>query len=285
MKTWMKLSVAILITAMICIPASATVIGSESQSFRVAGSTTVQPLMVEFQREFEKFANVNMSVSGGGSGVGVTSTLNGVASIGMLSRDLKSGEGPGLMQHKIGMDAVVVVVNNDAGLPVDEVTGMPDLSPSDLADIYSGRKTNWNELNGNDKAIYLISREEGSGTRDCFEDAVRKADSGYRMKDRADTVYSNGAVLATANTMSGAIGYVNMNMSVKDYSNISKVTLNGVDANSDTINGKTYKMARPLILVTKGEPDGMIKFFIEWILSENGQTIVEREGFVRIDGG
>ncbi|MCL1983882.1 MAG: substrate-binding domain-containing protein, partial [Methanomassiliicoccaceae archaeon] len=130
MKSWAKISVVVLITAMICVPVTATVMSTEPHTLNVAGSTTVQPLMAELQKEFEKFANVKMYVTGGGSGVGISSTMNGISDIGMLSRDLKESEKEGLEEHHIAKDAVVVIV--------DAAAGVDDVSLEDLAKIYSG---------------------------------------------------------------------------------------------------------------------------------------------------
>jgi len=280
----MKITAAIIVTAMICVPVMATLFQRETPTINVAGSTTVQPLMLELQKEFEKFADVQMNVTGGGSGVGISSTLNGVSDIGMLSRDLKPGESQGiLVEHIIAMDAVVVIVNIEAGLGP-----APDLTLRDLVDIYSGAKTDWSELGGNSRGIAVIGREEGSGTRDCFDSALKKEDKNFKIKDTVNSVNSTGAVLAAVSTIPGAIGYINLNISTESYGTIQKATLNGVTASPSTVldtNESTkYKMSRDLVLVTRGEPTGMVEFFINWVLSKTGQDIVERCGFVRVDG-
>jgi phosphate transport system substrate-binding protein len=254
----------------------ATIYGGDSHTLNITGSTTVQPLMVELQKEFEKFADVKMNVTGGGSGVGVSSTLNGVADIGMLSRNLKGSEqGLGLVTHAIAKDAVVVIVNTSVGIS--------DLSLQDLAKIYSGDYTNWSDGGlGGSGQIKVVAREEGSGTRDCFEAAFG---SGFKMKERGvNSVNSTGAVLAAVNSTPGAIGYINLNISADSYGSIAKVTVDGVEATPRTISDGTYEISRELILVTNGEPTGMIEFFIDWILSTKGQDIIEKAGFVRIDG-
>ena len=282
MKSWMKISATVLVTALICIPAVATLMASATYTLNVAGSTTVQPLMIELQHGFERFADVQMNVTGGGSGVGISSTLNGVADIGMLSRDLKPGEGQGLLvEHIIAMDAVVVIVNTEAGIK-------PDLTLRQLADIYSGAVTNWSDLGGTDREIPVIAREENSGTRDCFEAALKSADKTFRMKENVNSVNSTGAVLQMVNSIPGSIGYINLNVSLEAFTSIAKIKVNGVEATPGTVLDKErkekYPISRDLVLVTKGEPAGMVDFFINWILSERGQNIVEATGFVRVDG-
>jgi len=287
----MKVSAAVLITAMICVPVTATLMDDSAQTLNIAGSTTVQPLMVELQREFEKFANVDMNVTGGGSGVGISSTLNGVADIGMLSRDLRAGEGQGkLIPHIIAKDAVVVIVNKDAGLGDN-----PDISMNDLAKIYSGEYTDWGEVGGKKgQGIAVVAREEGSGTRDCFEGALKQyADPKFVMKDRVNSVNSTGATLAAVNSIPGAIGYINFNVSSGIQSNTVTVSVDGIPATKDTILGldpdgsgnvQRYEISRDLILVTNGEETGMVKFFLDWVMTRDGQDIVEKSGFIRIDG-
>jgi phosphate transport system substrate-binding protein len=271
---------------MICVPVTATVIGNDSYKLNIAGSTTMQPLMVEFQKDFEKFANVDMNVTGGGSGVGVSSTMNGIADIGMLSRDLKSGEGKGrLIVHVIGKDAVVVIVNASVDLG-----DTPNLTLNQLADIYSGKITNWKDINGSDRNISVNAREEGSGTKDCFEAALKTVDKGFVMKERGvNSVNSTGAIIATVNNTPGAIGYINLDVALKlqnsgSGENIRVVSVDGVSADQETVSKGDYKISRNLILVTDGDPKGIVKFFIDWIMSPNGQDIVEKEGFVRIVG-
>jgi len=286
-NTWLKIAVAILVTAMVCVPVTATAIGNNAQTLNVAGSTTVQPLMLELQKEFEKFANVDMNVTGGGSGVGISSTLNGVADIGMLSRDMKYDEGQGrLVPHVIAMDAVVVIVNKDAGLGDD-----PDLTMKQLADIYSGKINDWGEVGGKSgQSIAVVAREEGSGTRDCFEGALKKyAYSNFEMKDRVNSVNSTGAILAAVNNTPGAIGYINFNVSGGIQGNTSTVSVDGISATKESIlkdpnDPDRYEISRDLILVTDGTETGMVKFFLNWIMTGDGQEIVEKAGFIRIDG-
>jgi len=279
LKGWLKITVAVLITAMICVPVTATVIGSDARTLNVAGSTTVQPLMMELQKDFERYANVQMFVTGGGSGVGISSTLNGVADIGMLSRDLRSGEGPGLEAHHIAMDAVVVIVNSSAGID--------DLSMDALVGIYGGSINNWNDplIGGSNLPVAVITREEGSGTRDCFDSALKAHNPGYKIKETGiNAVNSTGAVIHAVGGTPGAIGYINLDVAQKlNDDRITQTTVDNVQPLPLNVLNGMYAISRDLILVTKGEPEGMIKFFIDWVLSAEGQDIVQSEGFVRID--
>jgi len=275
----MKISAAVVLTAMICVPVTATAMGTSSQSLVVTGSTTVKPLMVELQKEFERYANVEMFVTGGGSGVGISSTLNGIADIGMLSRDLKDYEkAKGLEEHVIALDAVIVIVNASV-VPGDEPLS---LTLEELAMIYSGEVTNWYGIVGINLPIAVVAREEGSGSRDCFEYAIRDRVENFTMKDKGVLSINNtGAMFSAVRDVPGAIGYININVANDLPDGIKKVNVDGVEATPENIADGSYPISRDLVLVTYGDPAGMAKFFIDWILSENGQTIVENAGFVR----
>jgi len=277
----MKISVAVILTAMICVPVTATAMGTSSHSLVVTGSTTVKPLMAELQKEFERYANVEMFVTGGGSGVGISSTLNGIADIGMLSRDLKPYEREkGLEEHVIALDAVIVIVN--ASVVIGD--GPLDLTLDQLAKIYSGEVTNWYDIIGISLPIAVVAREEGSGSRDCFEEAIRKAgNDDFIMKDKdVLSINNTGAMISAVRDIPGAIGYININVSNGLPDSIKKVNINGAEATPETIADGSYAIKRDLVLVTYGDPTGMAKFFIEWILSENGQRIVDSAGFVPV---
>ena len=279
METKTKMILVVLVTAVICIAATATVTGSNggkenSAVITVAGSTTVQPLMVEFQEEYEKYANAKLTVTGGGSGAGVETVKNGVADIGMLSRDLKSTESghPTI----IAKDGVVILVNVDAGVT--------KLTLEQIAKIYAGEYTNWNQVGGNNLKINPIIREEGSGTRDCL-DTILATVPGFNTNNYTSysTQSSTGSMMTQSRMVSGSIGYVNLGVLDSIDPKTVAVTVDDVKATSDNVINGTYKISRNLILITKdASPSGEIQFFINWILSEQGQKIVAVEGFVPI---
>jgi len=279
LETKTKMILVVMVTAVVCIAATATVMGSNdgkanSAVITVAGSTTVQPLMVEFQEEYEKYANAKLTVTGGGSGAGVETVKNGIADIGMLSRDLKSTESghPTI----IAKDGVVILVNVDAGVT--------KLTLEQIAKIYAGEYTNWNQVGGNNLKINPIIREEGSGTRDCL-DTILASVSGFNTNNYTSysTQSSTGSMMTQARMVSGSIGYVNLGVLDSIDSRTVAVTVDNVKATPENVINGTYKISRNLILITKdANPSGDIQFFINWILSEQGQKIVAAEGFVPI---
>lgn len=277
----LKIIIAVILTAVICIAGSAVVFGGDAenankkQTLVVTGSTTVQPLMNQFQESFEEYANISMNVTGGGSSAGASAVLQKTADIGMMSRDPKQAEiEGGLEVTVIGMDAVVVIVSKDAGVN--------NLTVEDIAKIYSGIYTNWKELGGNDKKINPIVREEGSGTRDCIEEALAKALEGYETSNSYPAEASTGSMKTRVENTSGAIGYVSLSAASDLSANTVTVAVNGVEASVETVSNGEYSISRNLILVTNGEPTGMSAFFLSWVLSPQGQKIVEDMGFIKI---
>lgn len=269
---------AVLITAVVCTAGCVTVLGTDSeseQSITVTGSTTIQPLMNGFQEEFQPYSDMTLNITGGGSGVGISSVQNGSADIGMSSRDLKSTEA-GLTVTAIAKDGVVIIVEKSANIV--------NLTMEQLAGIYSGKYTNWSELGGADKKINPVIREEGSGTRTTFDDILISKVSGFNTSEYSgfSTQASTGAMLSQVQMTAGAIGYVNLGSMDELGGKINAVTLDGIMPSDSTVSDGTYEMSRSLWLVTKGEPTGAAGFFINWILSAQGQEIVSEYGFVKV---
>lgn len=276
-----KIIIAVILTAIICIAGSSVVFGGDAenmdkkQTLVVTGSTTIQPLMNQFQESFEDYANVSMNVTGGGSSAGASAVLQKTADIGMMSRDPKPAElDGGLNVTIIGMDAVVVIISKDAGVS--------NLTVEEIAKIYSGIYTNWKELGGNDEKINPIVREEGSGTRDCIEEALAATLEGYETSNSYPAEASTGSMKTRVENTSGAIGYVSLSAASDLTKNTIAVTVNGIEASVETVSNNEYPISRNLILVTHGEPTGISAFFLNWILSSQGQKIVEDMGFIKI---
>jgi phosphate transport system substrate-binding protein len=273
--------IAVIVTAIICIAGTCTVMGgsnggnSSSETLTITGSTTVQPLMVGFQEAFDDYSNININITGGGSGAGATAVMNGSADIGMMSRDLKSSESS-LTATSIALDGVVIII--------DVRAGVVDLSIEEIAGIYSGKYTNWNQLGGSDLTINPIVREEGSGTRDCLDGVLSTVD-GFNTDNysKYSAQSSTGSMIQQTMSVSGGIGYVNFgSMSSLDSTKVVPVSVDGVSATPENVKNGSYGISRNLNLVTLGSPSGAAEFLISWILSEQGQKIVESMGFVKV---
>ena len=247
--------------------------GGKKETLTLAGSTTVQPIAAKAAEEYMKDnPNILASVSGGGSGTGIKMITEGSTDIGMSSRELTADEisAGNLKPYEIAADGIAVIAN-----PSNTLT---DLTKDQIKDIFSGKIKNYRELGGPDKQIVVIIRETGSGTRSSFEEMIM--DKGKTPNaDGAEQQPSNGAVKATVISNPNAIGYIG-----EGYvdSTVKALKINGVAPTKETIKAGTYPVSRKLYMVTKGEASGKTKAFIDYVLSDKGQRIVEEEGFVRI---
>ena len=169
----------------------------------IGGSTSIQETMTALAEAYmEMFGFMNITITGGGSGVGASNTLNGTFDIGMCSRDLKQSEiDKGLVPKLIGVDGVVIIVNG---------VGLTNLTVEQIAGIYSGEITNWSQIGGIDKPIAVISREDGSGTRECLEDAFEEIDADWTIRSEVVKLNSTGAMINQVNLVVGAIGYISI---------------------------------------------------------------------------
>ncbi|MBO8137547.1 MAG: phosphate ABC transporter substrate-binding protein [Desulfotomaculum sp.] len=246
----------------------------------IAGSTSVQPLSEELAQKFmEKHPGVTIHVQGGGSSAGVKAALEGAADIGAASRNLKESEqGKGLVEHKIAIDGIAIVTNA-------ENTGVDDLTVEQVRKIFAGEITNWKELGGDDAKINVVSREEGSGTRGAFTELVMEYKDENGEKHEAELVAdaaiqsSNGAVRTTVANDKYSIGYLSLGY-LDD--SVRAFKIEGVEATAENIVAGEYKISRPFLYLTKGEPEGAVKEYIDWVFSSEAQDIVA-EDYVRVD--
>jgi phosphate transport system substrate-binding protein len=241
-----------------------------SGTLTIAGSTSVQPFSEVLAEQFMKLhPQVRVNVQGGGSSQGVTASIQEICDIGSSSRDLTADEKKvGLVEYEIARDGIAIIVH-----PSNKVN---DLSIAQIHDIFSGKVTNWKQVGGPDAKITLVTREAGSGTRDGFEKMVMGSD---KISAKALVSNSTGAVETTVAGDPSAVGYISMAAVDKT---VKAVTVEGVKANNDNVSNRTYKMQRPFIYITKFKPEGLAKAFIDFTLSDQGQSIIDKEGAVRV---
>lgn len=231
---------------------------------KVTGSTSVEPLAHELVDEFQiKYPDVQISVTGGGSSVGIKATQDGVADIGMSSRELKTEE-KDLKEFVIAKDGIAVVLH-----PTNKVE---DLSLEQIKKIYSGEIKNWKDVGGADAPVTLVTREEASGTRGAFEELVMGKEA--KIVNTAVVQSSTGAVRTTVAGDPNAIGYMSMG-SINNQIKVIKV--DGVEGTEENAKSGAYKLTRPFLFVTKAEPTGGAKAFIDWVLGDDGQRIIGEE--------
>jgi len=247
----------------------------ELKTLSLAGSTTVEPIASKAAEVYmEKHPDVKVTVQGGGSGTGIKMVGEGTVDIGNASRKIKDKEKdlyPDLVGTIIAYDGIAIVVHPSN--PVENLT------KQQLQDIYAGKITNWKEIGGEDREIVVVTRAEGSGTRDTFIELVMNKGK-VEETSRALQKPSNGAVKATVAGNESAIGYIGLGY-VDD--TVKPVKINNILPSSETVKNGTYPISRALYMYTKGEPSGVTKEFIDFVLSKEGQNIVEEIGYIRLD--
>jgi len=249
----------------------------------VAGSTSVQPyaeVLAEAYRVL--YPGREVEVQGGGSSAGISSVHSGIAEIGMSSRHIKEaememfvGEGRELFVYEIAKDGLAIIVN--PGNPVR------DLSLEQVRAIYAAEITNWNQVGGRDAKIHVITREEGSGTRDAFSQLVMGESS---ITPKAIVQDSNGAVRLLVSDDKNSIGFISLGLvrAEPGQKEVEALSLDGVAASFENIENGTYRLYRPFLFVAAADknetPDELTKQFIDFTLSEEGQSILAREGLI-----
>jgi len=252
------------------------------------GSDTMVNVAQVWAEEYRKAApDVEVEVSGGGSGVGIAALLKGAVDIANASRDIKPSEteqaekntGKKPVGFNVGFDALAVYVHKDN--PLNEITF------EQLTDLYAegGKTTRWSELGVkipgvSDDTIVRVSRQSSSGTYEFFrEHALGNRD--FRMGSR-DLNGSKEVVELVGGTLT-AIGYSGMGYATAAIKTLKVTSKPGSPAVAPTVaavHDKTYPLARSLHLYTLGEPQGAVKQYIDWILSDAGQKVVEDSGYV-----
>jgi phosphate transport system substrate-binding protein len=243
----------------------------------VAGSTTVLPLGEAAAEAFNfEQRDYLVTVAGGGTGAGITGLAEGRFDIAMASRELTSDEskkyGNGFQEHLIGYDGIVVAVSRPVYL-----AGVAGLSKDQLRRIYAGEINNWKELGGPDEEIYVISREQGSGTRDTFDEVIM-GNKGAETPG-VNTVALGSAEVKTALAGSDkAIGY--LGFSYGKGGNIQVLALDGAMPSLQSIRNGSYELSRKLYFYTFGEPKAGADAFIAYVMGPEGQRVAEEKGFV-----
>jgi phosphate transport system substrate-binding protein len=252
------------------------------------GSDTMVNLALAWAERYQQLQpEVSLSVTGGGSGTGIAALINNTVGIANASRRIKQEEIA--EAEKSGITPVEFIVARDAiGIIINRNNPISDLSMQQLADIFTGRINNWAELGGDDLEIVRVSRETNSGTHVYFlETVIRLGNKENHDIFSRDTLLlpSSEGIIAEVRDNPHAIGYDGLGYITDEV----KVVAVAVDENRsyilpsvDTVNDKSYPIARDLYMYTPGTPTTAVRNYIEWILSAEGQQIVKDLGFVPV---
>ena len=247
-----------------------------SGTLRISGSTTVLPLAQEAADQMmEKNKDLNITVQGGGSSVGITQVAEGTVEIGNASRDLKpEEENLGLVDHKIALDIIVAVVN-------PKTVKVDNLSMDQLKGIFLGTYTDWSQVGGEAGAIKVMIRDEASGTREMFDEKVlgKTKENPVKPVSGAEEANSNGVMRQKVASTDNAIGYLS-----KGYvdSSVKELKLDGVESTTQNAVSKNYKLSRYLHMFTKGEATELAKAYIDFVLSGDFQSATVAEEYIPI---
>ena len=263
-----------------------TVVDAPAQYIENKGSDTIVNLALAWAEAYQvEHPDVRISVTGGGSGTGIAALINDTVDLANASRQIKTEEieeaqskGVEPMEHIIARDAIAVIVNSEN--PVSELT------LQQISDIYSGEITNWSDVGGEDRPIVKLSRETNSGTHVYFlETVLRLGNSDDETLFSMDTLLlpSSEGIISEVRQNPNAIGYDGLGYVPDDVKMIAIAKEAGgeyVLPSIATVNDKTYAIARDLYMYTNGEPTGIVKDYLDWILSAEAQEIVAELGFV-----
>jgi phosphate transport system substrate-binding protein len=234
----------------------------------LAGSTSVQPFAELLAEEYmSRHPQSHIYVQGGGSTAGIEAVRIRAANIGMSSRSLLPDE-KDLYVVTIAKDAIAIIVNPKnptRNLSLDHVRG-----------VFSGKIKNWRESGAPPHPIVLVSREEGSGTRESFQKFVMGKEE---ISLESLVQDSNGAIRQVVSNDPYAIGYISLGL-VNE--NVRPLQISGVEPSLTNIETGKYTLVRPFLFVLNGQPEGEVKSFLEFVLSPPAQELLSKEGLVDV---
>ena len=249
---------------------------------QIKGSDTMLNLGQKIAEEAMKSnKGMKIAVTGGGSGTGIAAIINKTVDIAQSSRDIKEKEieqakagGTEIKEYIVAYDGITVIVNKE--------NPVKNLTTDQLRSIYIGEITNWKEVGGEDLPIVVTSRDSSSGTHLFFKEHIlRKGNEKGPEEYRKDALFlpANQSIVDEVTKNKAAIGYIGMGYMTEA---VHGVSINGIEPTVENVANKSYSISRGLIWALNGEPQGDLKIFLDFMLSEKGQEIVKKEGFVPV---
>lgn len=248
--------------------------GTKLEKLVLTGSSTIAPLAAEIGKRFESLhSNVRVDVQTGGSSRGVSDARAGLADIGMASRALKDDE-KDLLSFTIALDGISVILNK--ANPVEA------LNKQQIIDIYTGKIINWKDVGGNDAPITVVNKAEGRSTLELFLHYFGLKNT--EVKPQV-VIGDNQQGIKTVVGNLDAIGYVSVGTAEYEASQgaaIKLLPLEGIAASVENVRNRSFPLSRPLNLVTRTEPVGLAKDFIEFARSPQVNDLIEAQYFVPV---
>ncbi len=244
------------------------VCGKRKTSITLAGSTAFQPFAEKLAEQYmTTHPEVNITVQGGGSALGIQSALSGTADIGMADLVHLPPEANALNAIAVAKDGITVIVhpsNPGENLTLDQIRN-----------IFNGVIRNWKEVGGEDHPITVVSREAGSGTRSSFEEIVQN----IHLTEDAIIQDSNGTIRETVANDPYAVGYISHGMVNEK---VKPLRINNIPCTVEEILKGRNVLVRPIFLLTRTQPQGEMDQFIDYILSEEGQSTIQSSGLIPV---
>jgi len=241
----------------------------KTQSIVLAGSTAFQPFAEKLAEVYmEKHPNVTIDVQGGGSALGIMTALQGIVDIGMADMVKLPKEADPLTKTIVAMDGIAIIVN--------EKNSISKLTSIEAQKVFSGDITDWSQLGPKKGNIRVISREDGSGTRKSFDKLVLG-----KIKLTKNAMYqdSNGTIREAIKSDPNSIGYISIGFLIPG---VKPLVFDGVAPTNENVKKGIYKIFRPVYFLTNGEPGRLAQKFINFMLSDEAQSIIKKDGLISI---
>ncbi|MGD0592016.1 MAG: phosphate ABC transporter substrate-binding protein [Bacteroidota bacterium] len=260
----------------------------QSNSLQIKGSDTMVNLGQAWAEAYMKQnPGTSIAVTGGGSGTGISAMVNNTCDIAEVSREMKESE-IALIESKGFTPKKIIVALDGLAVVVNPANRISELTIDQLADVFTGKIKNWKELGGRDAKMVLLSREVNSGTHVYFKEHVLRhgnAEGKEEFAPEALLLSSSQAIADEVSQNLDAIGYYGMGyITAKEKAlKIAKEkNAPAISPTMDNVISGAYPISRPLLMYSKGEPKGLVKSFIDYVLSPSGQEIVKKLDFVPV---
>lgn len=241
-------------------------------SLTTNGSTALGPLVQKVAADYQsKCSGASITTQLTGSGAGLTAVAGGNAGIGNSDVYASASKYPGLVDHQVAVIPFAVVINS-------QVTGVTNLTSAQITQIYTGKITNWNQVNGPNLPIVVISRPAGSGTRVTFQQFVLNGTAESVTGSSHLTESTTGAVQKAVSQTAGAIAY----LAVSGIGTMKAISIDGVAESDANVQNNTYKFWNVEHMYTKGPATGLAQALIDYMTSDTAKQFAKALGFLDI---